>query len=257
MAVWTLLQLEWAFVYRILVLEGVVKCQNVKSCFLNLRSISHFFSKLNKARALFAVDSFTSRAADKRGYDHCGQHSWADHAHSASVDPRIISWVHRTPQRWAKQDAAGFATARRHAEAATSATEKIVGGVPLRCPSLAPPVQTAAPSSDARDTCHVRRNLSTQVKYFFHAERSGLMGKQLFGAVRSAPEGDDERFIKRFAQGKWQVRTCAPDAPDADRVRVRVLGHGAPAPARPAVEAHHQPVVDVSKKVRCMRHLNE
>ena len=45
--------------------------------------------------------------------------------------------------------------------------------------------------------------------------------------------GDDERFSRRAAQGKWQVRTCAPDAPDADRVRLRVLGHGAPAPLAP------------------------
>ena len=151
--------------------------------------------------ALLAVDSFTSRAAGGRGYDHRGQHSCPEHAHSASVDPRIISWAHRTPQRWTKAECSSFATARRHAEAATSATKKIVGGVPLRCPSLAPPVQTAAPSSDARDTCHVRRNLSTQVKYFFHAERSGLMGKQLFGAVRGAPDGDDERL---HSAGAWR-----------------------------------------------------
>ena len=38
---------------------------------------------------------------------------------------------------------------------------------------------------------------------------------------------------RRSTQGKWQVRTCAPDAPDADRVRLRVLGHGAPAPLAP------------------------
>ena len=126
-------------------------------------------------RALLAVGSSHGRVAVGRGYDHRGQHSWADHAYSGSVDPRIVSWAHRTPQRWAKEESSSFATARRHAEAATSATAKIVGGVPLRCPSLAPPVQTAAPSSDARDTCHVRRNLSTQVKYFFHAERSGLI----------------------------------------------------------------------------------
>ena len=31
--------------YRILVLEGVVKCQNVKSCFLNLRSIGRHNKK--------------------------------------------------------------------------------------------------------------------------------------------------------------------------------------------------------------------
>ena len=31
--------------YRILVLEGVVKCQNVKSCFLNLRSIGRLDKK--------------------------------------------------------------------------------------------------------------------------------------------------------------------------------------------------------------------
>ena len=47
------------------------------------------------------------------------------------------------------------------------------------------------------------------------------------------PDGDDERFSRRAAQGKWQVRTCAPDAPDADRVRLRVLVHGAPAPLAP------------------------
>ena len=35
------------------------------------------------------------------------------------------------------------------------------------------------------------------------------------------------------AQAKWQVRTCAPDAPDADRVRLRVLVRGAPAPLAP------------------------
>ena len=117
--------------------------------------------------------------------------------------------------------------------AAQSARAKIVGAVPFRCPSLAPPVLKAAPSSETRDTCHVRRNLSTRVKFFFHAERSGNMVKSAFGAVRNAPNGDDERFIKCFAQGKWQVRTCAPDAPDADRVRLRVLGHGAPAPLAP------------------------
>ena len=100
-------------------------------------------------------------------------------------------------------------------------------------PPFAPPVPTAALSSDARETCNVRRNLSTRVKFFFHAERSGRMVKSAFGDVRSAPDGDDERLGRRSAQAKWQVRTCAPDAPDADRVRLRVLVHGAPAPLAP------------------------
>ena len=88
-------------------------------------------------------------------------------------------------------------------------------------------------SSETRDTCHVRRNLSTQVKFFFHAERSGRFEESALAGACSAPDGDDERLGRRFAQAKWQVRTCAPDAPDADRVRLRVLAHGAPAPLAP------------------------
>ena len=41
--------------------------------------------------------------------------------------------------------------------------------------------------------------------------------------VGSAPDGDDERLGRRSAQAKWQVRTCAPDAPDADRELVATV----------------------------------
>ena len=163
---------------------------------------------MHKSRALLAIASSHGRAAEGRGYRHRGQHSWQDHAHSASVDPRIISWVDRRPQRWQKEECSSFATARLHAEAATSATEKIVGGVPLRCPSLAPPVPTAAPSSDARDTCHVRRNLSTQVKYFFHAERSGRFEESALAGACSARDGDDERLGRRAAGRAGQMASA-------------------------------------------------
>ena len=91
---------------------------------------------MHKSRALLPIDSFDSRAAEVRGYRHRGQHSCPEHAHSASVDPRIISWVDRRPQRWQKEECSSFATARLHAEAATSATKKIVGALPFRCTSL-------------------------------------------------------------------------------------------------------------------------
>ena len=71
---------------------------------------------MHKSRALLPIGSFDSRAAAGRGYRHRGQHSWPDHAHSASVDPRIISWVDRTPERWPKQLCSSFASALLHAE---------------------------------------------------------------------------------------------------------------------------------------------
>ena len=85
-----------------------------------------------------AVDSFDSRAAAGRGYRHGGQHSWPDHAHSASLDPRIISWVDRTPERWPKQVCSSFASAKLHASAATSARQNRRGSpvlLPQPCPS--------------------------------------------------------------------------------------------------------------------------
>ena len=71
---------------------------------------------MHKSRALLPIDSFDSRAAAGRGYRHGGQHSWPDHAHSASFDPRIISWVDRTPERWPKEVCSSFASALLHAE---------------------------------------------------------------------------------------------------------------------------------------------
>ena len=75
--------------------------------------------------------------------------------------------------------------------------------------------------------------MSTQVKFFFHAEHSGRFEESALAGACSARDGDDERLGRRVAQAKWQVRTCAPDASDADRVRVRVLAHGARAPLAP------------------------
>ena len=49
------------------------------------------------------------------------------------------------PQRWPKQVCSSFASAKLHASAATSARHKIIGTVPLCCPSLAPPVPTVQP----------------------------------------------------------------------------------------------------------------
>ena len=101
-----------------------------------------------------------------------------------------------------KRRCSSFATANLHAEAATSARENIGGAVLFRCPSLAPPVLTAAPSSETRDTCHVRRNVSTQVKFFFHAEHSGRFEESALAGACSAPDGDDEQLGRRAAQAK-------------------------------------------------------
>ena len=74
----------------------VVSCRLVKNSYVKQHAKSHFFGNVHKARALWAVGSLTSRAADGRGYRHRRQHSCQEHAHCGSVDPSIISWVHRT-----------------------------------------------------------------------------------------------------------------------------------------------------------------
>ena len=93
---------------------------------------------MHNTRALLAVGSSHGRAAVGRGYDHRGQHSWQDHAHSASVDPRIISWVDRTPERWRKQVCSGFASTLLHAERCNIGESKIRRPCPAPLPQPRP-----------------------------------------------------------------------------------------------------------------------
>ena len=142
---------------------------------------------MHKSGPFLPIGSLHSRAAAGRGYRPRGQHSWAEHAHCGSVDPKIISWVDRTPQRWQKQACSSFAAARLHAKRCN------IGGGKNRRGSRAPLPQPCPSRPDCNPLVRDSRYLPCEEK-FVHASEIFL------------PRGAFGRIVEWLGSG-WFARS--------------------------------------------------